>query len=342
MIFYFVKIYLMKKNKIIINNNLNKLKKLVPTLAMLGMLNCNVCHPMTLQKTETSKLVQSISLSQQSLSYNSILNHSDQQSIKTLKAILSSDLNKFKIDEKITDEEIQKEINHHLSEMNANTLKLARLYKSLEDHTITKSGLSVNEIYQASNHLTFKVEALHYVHTTLDRLNLIRSHADEDSLNSIFKLYKKENLAFQINSANDVREKTNLILYDFKEDIRNFTNTVVTENNENDSSLADEIYSAMNELDYLITQTEYTQANSKYIYYLINKTAELLYSTKMFGTYSMCRDLVIEYATHHGINTIITNLEFFGYDLEGLGINPKTKNLNKSNVVLNNQRQIHR
>ena len=73
-------------------------------------------------------------------------------------------------------------------------------------------------------------------------------------------------------------------------------------------------------------------AKGKYIFYLIQKTAELL-PAEIFGTYSMRLGLVIEYATQHGMNTMMTNLEFFGFNIENL-TNKKTQK-NASAVVCN-------
>ena len=322
----------MKKNKFIINNS-NKIKSLIPALTMIGMINCNA---MTFPKKvtpESEQLIESISLGHETLNYKNESNYSTQKAMNTLKAILSSDLNKIVISDALSNEDVQSEVIQHLSNMTANTLQLARMYKSLKNDTVNNSGLSIDQIYKSSNTLKTKVDTQHYLHTTLDRLNLVRLRADEDALNIIFKLYKHENLAFSINSSNDVRDETNFLLYAMKEDIRTFMTLGLEKNEENDNSdLIEQVYSSLNELEYLITQAEFTQANTKYIFYLIQKTAELL-PAEIFGTYSMRLGLVIEYATQHGMNTMMTNLEFFGFNIENL-TNKKTQK-NTSAVVCN-------
>lgn len=322
----------MKKNKFIINNS-NKIKTLIPALTMIGMINCNA---MTFPKKvtpESEQLIELISLGHETLNYKNESNYSTQKAMNTLKAILSSDLNKIVISDAISNEDVQSEVIQHLSNMTANTLQLARMYKSLKNDTVNKSGLSIDQIYKSSNALKTKVDTQHYLHTTLDRLNLVRLRADEDALNIIFKLYKHENLAFSINSSNDVRDETNFLLYAMKEDIRTFMTLGLEKNEGNDNSdLIEQVYSNLNELEYLTTQAEFTQANCKYIFYLIQKTAELL-PAEIFGTYSMRLGLVIEYATQHGMNTMMTNLEFFGFNIENL-TNKKTQK-NASAVVHN-------
>ena len=332
--FHFVKIYSMKKNKFIINK-LN-IKKIIPTLALLGMINSTNVYSMTFPKDETSKLIKSISLGYETLNYNTA-NYSDKEAFNALTAILNSDLNKLIIDDKTTNEDIHKEINHHSTKLNDNTLKLSRMYKALENETINKSGLTLQEIYKQPSQLRNKIETLHYIHTTLDRLNLVRQRANKDSLDSVFKLFKNENLAFEIDSANDIRIEINFLLYAFKEDIRTFLKISSGEDQEKES-LIEEIYSNLNELEYLITQTEFTQANSKYIYYLINKIPEQLYSTKELGTLSMCRGLINIYASELGNNALINNVEFFGYDVSNLTNTKNKKQSYNSNVAQNTER----
>ncbi len=324
----------MKKSKFIINKP--NMKKIVPTIALLGMLNSTSLHAMTFHKSEMSKLTKSISLGYETLDYNTA-NYSDKEAINTLTAILNSDLNKLIIDDKITEKDIEKEINQHLTKLNDNTLKLSRMYKALESQTIKNSGLTSQEIYNQPSQLSNKVETLHYIHTTLDRLNLVRQRANKDSLDSVFKLFKDENLAFEIDSANDIRIEINFLLYAFKEDIRTFLKISSGEDQEKES-LIEEIYSNLNELEYLITQTEFTQANSKYIYYLINKISEQLYSTKEFGTLSMCRGLINIYASELGNNALINNVEFFGYDVSNLTNTKNKKQSYNSNVAQNTEK----
>lgn len=313
----------MKKNTLIINKT-NKVKAILPVIATVGMLNCFGLSPRA--NTQTSQLVKAISLGYETLDYVKAENYTEQQATKTLNSMLASELNKLVIKD-ITNEAVQKEIQHHLKNMSENTLKLARTYKSLENHTINKSGLSVNEIYKATNDLTIKVDAQHYLHTTLDRLNLIRLGADQENLDQIFQMYRNENLAFSINPKNNVRKETNFFLQALKEDIKTFIQLSLKSDNPQQQKLIDEISTDLNEIEHIITNTEYTKANCNYLFYLINKLTDSL-PAEIFGTRSMRRGLITEFATQHCMNTMLTNVIMFGYNLD----DTKTQNKHVSYI----------
>jgi len=319
----------MKKNKLIINKQ--KIKKLTSIIALAGMLN-NPFATALQANSDVASLEKSISLGYETLNYNEAT-YNEQSSMNTLKAILASNLSNV-IDNNLTNEEIQKEINQHLASMSVNTLNLARMYKSLEDDTIKKSGLTSEEIYKASNKLTIKVDAQHYLHTILDRLNLVRKSSDKDSLKTIFNLYKNEYLEFSVDSTADMRKETNFLLSAFKSDIYTFIVLVLDNNTGRASTLANEILSYLKELEYLVTQSEYNPSNCNYIFTLIEKIANLL-PAEIFGDKAMRKGLIIEFATQHSMNTILTNLEMYGYDILKL-TNYKTENktLNNETITL--------
>jgi len=210
----------MKKNKSIINK-IGKKSMLIPALAMAGLLNV---HPGTFPKVqiENTNITNSISASYDSLNFETELQKfSEENAFKTLKKILTSELNKVEVNK--TQAEVQAEIDELLKRMNHDSLQLALLYKSLEANTILNSGLCLEDIYKNSNYLTTQIDAQHYLHNMLDRLNLLRLRATKNDLNIIRQKYNDKTLSFSVsNGERDLREETELALSDFKEDINTF------------------------------------------------------------------------------------------------------------------------
>ena len=91
-------------------------------------------------------------------------------------------------------------------------------------------------------------------------------------------------------------------------------------------SLADKISANLTEIEFLITQSEYTEANTKYVLNLIYNTAKLL--PDFFGTLAMRRAIVLQFASQHRVNTMLTSAKLFGYDLDNILVQktPNTKN----------------
>jgi len=321
----------MKKNKSIINK-IGKKSMLIPALAMAGLLNV---HPGTFPKVqiENTNITNSISASYDSLNFETELQKfSEENAFKTLKKILTSELNKVEVNK--TQAEVQAEIDELLKRMNHDSLQLALLYKSLEANTILNSGLCLEDIYKNSNYLTTQIDAQHYLHNMLDRLNLLRLRATKNDLNIIRQKYNDKTLSFSVsNGERDLREETELALSDFKEDINTFIFLGHEPKNGNDNhTITSEIAMYLQEIEFATSRVDFNENDYKNLVSLINKAAEK-FPEEIFGKPAMRRALIAAYVSQFSFNEMLTNVDYLGYDLNGLIKQEKTYNLHDNQLT---------
>ena len=319
---------------------------LIPTIAMA--LTLNNAYPASLPQyqQENTKITHSISASEEntkitrsiSASYD-VLNFeaevqkfTPENALNNLKNILTSDLNKIEVNK--SQAEVEAEINKLLNDMNDETLKLARLYKALEAHTVLKSGLCPEEIYENSDYLTTQIDAQHYLHNMLDKLNLLRLRATENDLDIIHKKYNDKILSFSIpNGDRDLRSETEYTLYAFQEDIKGFIFLGhEPKNGTNNHTITSEISMYLQEIQYATSRVNFNENDYKNLVSLMKKGSEK-FPKEIFGNESMTCALLAACFAQSSFNELLTNLDYLGYDLNGLIKQEKTHNVHDNQLT---------
>ena len=321
----------MKKCKSIINQ-IGKKSMLIPTIAMAFALQGHPTNTPKQQK-ENPQIIRSVSASYDVLNFEAeSQKFSEENALKTLKKILTSELNNIKVNK--TQAEVDAEINEHLKNINNDSLELARLYKAFEANTVLKSGLCIEDIYKNSNYLTTQIDAQHYLHNMLDRLNLLRLRATKKDLDIIQEKYNDKMLSFSIpNGERDIRLETDYTLYAFKEDINAFIFLGHEPKNGNDNhTITSEIAMYLQEIEFATSRVDFNENDYKNLVSLINKAAEK-FPEEIFGKPAMRRALIAAYVSQFSFNEMLTNVDYLGYDLNGLIKQEKTYNLHDNQLT---------
>ena len=306
----------MKKNKFIINQP-KKLSMLIPAIAMACALNA---HPATLQQQEKENIniTRSISASYETLNFEAeSKKFTEEKALKNLKSILTSELNDVNVNK--SQDEVLAEVKTLLKNMKDDTLDLSRMYKALEAHTVLKSGLCMEDIYENSDYLTTQIDAQHYMHNMLDKLNLLRLGATKNDLIMIHKTYNDKTLSFSIPAnGRDMRKETDSTLHAFREDIKAFIFLGHEPKNGMDNhTITSEIEMYLQEIQFATSRINFTESDYKNLVGLINKAAEKL-PEEIFGKPSMRRSLIAICTAQASMNELLTNVDYLGYDLKGL------------------------
>lgn len=315
----------MEKNKLKINR-FGKISTVIPAILAAGMVNCAAA---TFRTSPNSK---STSLGNKTLVYEKASsNYTEEKTLNTMNEILNSDLNQMKSYDRL-EANVQNEVAGYLSDMNANSLELARLYKSMEDNTITNSGLSTDQINKIAanggvdtpddvNVKVVRSAMQHNMHMVLDTQSLIRFGADEAEItimdegdgNNGYSEY----LRFNTKDKRDMRKESTAVLNAAEIDILNYTQYEYTVNGQNGKKISNQISGNMNKIKSLVSKTNFNQNDYKNLLNLINETADLL-PEAMFGTRAMRRGLVIEFASSYAMNQMLTILANLGYDIDNI------------------------
>ena len=306
---------------------------LIPTIAMALALNNAYPASLPQYQQENTKITHSISASYDVLNFEAeVQKFTPENALKNLKNILTSDLNKIEVNK--SQAEVEAEINKLLNDMNNETLKLARLYKALEAHTVLKSGLCAEDIYKNLNCLTTQIDAQHYLHNMLDKLNLLRLRATENDLDIIHKKYNDKILSFSIPDGDrDLRSETEYTLYAFQEDIKGFIFLGHEPKNGTDNhTITSEISMYLQEIQYATSQVHFNENDYKNLVSLMKKGSEK-FPKEIFGNESMTCALLATCFAQSSFNELLTNLDYLGYNLNGLIKQEKTHNIHDNQLT---------
>ena len=338
----------MENNKLSMGKKLSQLKKgiVIPALLAAGL----NCFAATSRNTTYSK---STSLGNKTLVYEKASSkYNEQKALNTMNAILNSDLNKMTGYDRL-EAQVQNEVAGYLAEMNANSLELARLYKSLEDHTIANSGMSLEQINQIAanngvgtsdevNVQVVRSAIQHYVQMFFDTNSSIRLRADEaeiaildegDGHNENVDVIT-HHLRLKNKGKRSLREEATAVLNAAETDILNYTQYEYTIKGQNGKQMANKISGNMSKIKLLVSKAKFNQNDYNALLKLVIDTADIL-PESMYGTLAMRRGLIIEFASQYAMNHLLTVMANLGYDIDNIQPGVFVEQGTKQNVTLN-------
>lgn len=317
----------------------NKLKtalsnfgKKVPALIFAGMVTCAAAQAESPSQSDFNK---ALSIGNKTVTY---LDAADKYSAKasenTMKAIIDSDLNNVKTYNYDQEAEVKNEVAGHLADQNANTLKLAKLYKAMEESTVLESGLTDEKITEIAKNLgkgtpdsvnvyVYRSGIQHFLHLILDTETLIRFRADKAEIQSIDEYDGKNEFAnkiqIKINSDGklDIREAMKDLLSASENYIIEYAKYEHNVNHKDGAKIAKQIKKNFDSIKDLVAKGNLTPAQYQRLKNLIVETADLL-PEAMFGTQSMRRGLIIEFASSYAMNHTFNILAACGHDINNI------------------------
>ncbi|MCQ2381813.1 MAG: porin family protein [Clostridia bacterium] len=328
----------MEKNKLK-TNKLGKVGKLIPALLAAGFLNCATLSA-NANKTIKASMphIESTSLSNKKTSHKKAFNeYSSNRAKQTLKNITSSNLYNLSEYNRL-EADVQNEVVSILTNMNANTLELSRLYKFMEDDTISNSGLTLDEINDIVVHkgsqtpdqvnvVVVRNQIQHFMHMFLDTQTLIRFRADEAEIMNLDEIdSENEYLRFNTKGERNLYQETKSVLVEAEKDILEGVRYENQFKGKNGEKIAKKVKANLEKIRTFLNKKDLSEKDNVALEKLINETADLL-PTTVFGTQEMRRGLITEITCDEALNQMLINLEKLNYNLNTF----KSENYKKIN-----------
>ena len=332
------------------DKKLSQFKKaiVIPALLAAG-LNCFAAT------SRNTSHIKSTSVGNKTVAYEKAApKYTYQNAEKTLNDILNSDLNKMTSYDRL-EAKVQNEVAGYLADQNANSLELAKLYKALEDHTVSytmkKYNLTRDQINQIAaeggvndalynkiaaqfnGHITkdeINLDVVcsaiqHYIQMILDTNSMIRFRADEAEIaildegdrHNEYRDVIVNHLRLNNKGKRGLREEATAVLNAAEAEIVEYTKYENTVNGKDGNKMAKHITDNLNKIKSLVTKSNLTQKDRDSLKTLVRDTAVSM-SEKMYGTLDMRYGLVLELASVYAMNNTLTVMANLGYDIDNI------------------------